>query len=158
MVVVVATVVVVEVDAVVVLVLVTVGLGALAGGLVVVVVGRRVAPGEGRGNVAPGVVDEDVVEAGSVEVVDDEVEELVGAGGPPSRRSRPRLSGEAVCTGWTGSPATAGFMVAAQISAGNDPPVTLWPCTSVMGTILSGWPTHTAVESCGTNPTNQASP
>lgn len=111
--VVVGTVVVVDVDVVVVVVL-TVGLGDLLGGLVVVVVGGKVNPGEGLGRVALGVVDDEVVDAGNVEVVDDEVEELVEEG-PPSRRSRPRLLGEAVCTGSTGRPATAGFMVAAQI-------------------------------------------
>lgn len=125
----------------------------VAGGMVVVLVmdgSSRPSKDPGGTSVVEGVVVEDVVE---------ELEELVGGpGSRPSRRSSPRPSGEAVNTCSTGTPATAGFMAAAQMRAGNDPPVTRWPWTSVMGTILSGYPTQTAVDNCGTNPTNHASP
>lgn len=133
--------------------------GLLPAGLVVVVEdGRRVTPGDDWGKVVDVVLDDDVLEVGNVEEVLDDVVEVVGADVVPSRRSRSRLSGDAVCTGSTANPATADFMAAAQICAGKDPPVTRRPCTSVMGTIRSGCPTQTAVESWGTNPTNQASP
>ena len=69
-----------------------------------------------------------------------------------------RLSGVAVKMRSTFMPAVAARMTWAQIEVGNDPPDTLRPCTLVMGTIFSGLPTHTAVDSWGTNPTNQASP
>ena len=41
-------------------------------------------------------------------------------------------------------------MNAFQMSAGNVPPATGWPWNSVIiGTSLSGYPTQTAVTSCG---------
>lgn len=122
--------------------------------LVVLVAEGSSSPGDPGGSVVD--EDEDVVEDDVVEEAGPEV-----VGGPasrPSRRSSPRPSGEAVNTFSTGRSATARFMAAAQMRAGKDPPVTRWPWTSVMGTILSGYPTQTAVDSCGTKPTNQASP
>ena len=68
-----------------------------------------------------------------------------------------RSSGDAVYSGSTGTPASAPCMVAAKIDAGYEPPVTTRPCTLFIGTRPSVWPTHTAVDSCGTKPTNQAS-
>ena len=63
---------------------------------------------------------------------------------------RPRASGAAVNSDWAGTPSSATFIVPAKIEAGKDPPVTRLPCTFSIGSILSGWPTHTAVESWGT--------
>jgi hypothetical protein len=50
-------------------------------------------------------------------------------------------------------------MNACQMMAGQVPPSTGPPSYCVViGTSLSGYPTHTAVVSCGVQPTNQASP
>lgn len=133
-------VVVLELGGVVVLVLLlVVELAGLAGALVVVDEGVRVGSGEGSVDSVCGTLEDDVLDGGSVEEVADEGgEEPVGPERRPSMRSSPRLSGEAVYTGSAGRPATAGFMAAAQMRAGSDPPVTGRPRTSVMGTILSG--------------------
>lgn len=127
--------VVLEVVVAVVVLLVATGAGVRPDGLVVVVVLGRVSPGDRPGAVVVDDVLDDEVLATVVEVVDGAG---LGSDRRPSMRSRSRLSGEAVCTGSTGRPATAGFMAAAQIWAGNDPPVTRRPWTLVMGTILSG--------------------
>lgn len=127
--------VVLEVVVAVVLLVVATGAGVRPAGLVVVVALGTVSPGDRSGAV---VVDE--VLDDEVLVAVDAVVDGAGSGSDrrPSMRSRSRLSGEAVCTGSTGRPATAGFMAAAQIWAGKDPPVTRRPWTLVMGTILSG--------------------
>ncbi len=172
--VVVEVVVVLEVDVdVVLLELDVVVLGVVVLGVVVVVVPRLgtvigvkvvvvvlVAVGSSSpGDPGARVVDDDVEDD---DVVDEARLEVVGGASPPvrllSRRSSPRPSGEAVNTCSTGRSATAGFMAAAQMRAGKEPPVTRWPWTSVIGTIFSGYPTQTAVDRCGTKPTNQASP
>lgn len=109
--------------------------------LVVVCLGLgRVVDGAG-GRVVVLVLDVD----DELEVEDDDVDDVV----VPSIRSD-RLSGEAVKMGTTGTPARALLMVRAQMAAGNDPPETLRPWTLVMGVILSGCPTHTAVAIWGT--------
>lgn len=133
-------VVVLELGGVVVLVLLlVVELAGLAGALVVVDEGVRVGSGESSVESVVGTLEDEVLDGASVEEVADEGgEEPVGPEWRPSMRSSPRLSGEAVYTGSTGRPATAGFMAAAQMRAGSEPPVTGRPRTSVMGTILSG--------------------
>lgn len=162
--------VVVEEEVVVVLdVVVAVDVVVVAGAVVVVPRGRLVVVvvvGAGRiigvGTVVVAPLSGSVVAVVLVVVDDDEDEVEVpapaGRSAALSRRRSPRLSGEAVWTGRLGSPATAARMVAAQISAGYEPPVTLRPWTFLMGVMRSGWPTHTAVESWGTKPTNHASP
>lgn len=79
-------------------------------------------------------------------------------GGASLRTCRLNDSGVAVSICLTGKDSTARTMYAAHMRAGKVPPATLTPCTDVMGTILSGYPTHTAVANWGTKPTNQASP
>lgn len=157
----VVVVVVVELAAVVVVLLLVVVVARFAGALVVVDDAVTTGSGVGWVEAVCGTLEEEVLDGGSEdveEVADEGGEEPVGPERRPSMRSSPRLSGDAVYTGSTGRPATAGFMAAAQMRAGSEPPVTGRPRTSVMGTILSGWPTHTAVERWGTKPTNQASP
>src|SRR4029077_9589205 len=56
-------------------------------------------------------------------------------------------------------PARASWLKTRQMSAGNVPPATAWPWYSVsIGLSRFGYPTHTAVASCGVYPTNHASP
>jgi hypothetical protein len=48
-----------------------------------------------------------------------------------------------------GTPASASRMKAAQICAGNDPPTTWVPLTSVIGLLVLGYPFHTTAARSG---------
>lgn len=133
---------VVVVDAVVVVVD---GGGAVVLGGGAVVAGADVGGGVVTGtDVAGGTVGTptvDVVDGGSVLVVD---EVVVVASCSES------WSGVAVNSGSTGTPSRPARMVAAKMLAGNEPPVTRRPWTFSIGVIFVGSPTHTAVAAWGT--------